>query len=57
MGIASLVDKEGGERGALRPGATVGLFSYGSGAIATMYGLKVKEGKVRMDGQEVKEHR
>ena len=25
--------------------ATVGLFSYGSGAIATMYGLKVKERK------------
>jgi len=42
MGICSLVDKEGGERGGLKPGATVGIFSYGSGAIATMYGLRVR---------------
>ena len=42
LGLASLVDQAGG-RGDLTPGKTVGVFSYGSGAIATMYRLHVRE--------------
>jgi hypothetical protein len=42
LGLASLVDQAGG-RGELMPGKTVGVFSYGSGAIATMYRLHVRE--------------
>ena len=42
LGLASLVDKAGG-RGDLTPGKTAVVFSYGSGAIATMYRLHVRE--------------
>lgn len=40
LGLASLIDRVGG-RGELSPGKTIGLFSYGSGALATMYCLSV----------------
>ena len=40
LGLASLVDRVGG-RGELTPGKFLVLFSYGSGALATMYGLRV----------------
>jgi hydroxymethylglutaryl-CoA synthase len=40
LGLASLIDKAG-SRGELSPGKTIGLFSYGSGALATMYCLHV----------------
>lgn len=40
FGLASLVDRAG-RTGELSPGKTVGLFSYGSGALATMYCLSV----------------
>ena len=40
MGLASLIDRAGG-RGDLCPGKTVTVFSYGSGALATMYRLHV----------------
>ncbi|CAB9500822.1 Hydroxymethylglutaryl-CoA synthase [Seminavis robusta] len=42
IGLASLVDKAG-SRGDLSPGKTIGVFSYGSGALATMYRLHVRE--------------
>mmetsp|Transcript_16546 Transcript_16546/g.29875 ORF Transcript_16546/g.29875 Transcript_16546/m.29875 type:complete len:1072 (+) Transcript_16546:72-3287(+) len=42
LGLASLVDRAGG-RGELTPGKTVVVFSYGSGALATMYRLHVRE--------------
>ena len=41
LGLASLVDKAG-SRGDLTPGKTVVVFSYGSGALATMYRLHVR---------------
>ena len=40
MGLCGLV-----ESGKLENGQTVGMFSYGSGSIATMYQLKVQEPK------------
>lgn len=40
FGLASLVDRAG-KRGDLPDGTTIGVFSYGSGAIATMYRLHV----------------
>lgn len=40
LGLASLVDRAGG-RGEMTPGKSVVLFSYGSGALATMYRLTV----------------
>lgn len=40
LGLASLVDGAG-STGALSPGKTIGVFSYGSGALATMYCLHV----------------
>jgi hydroxymethylglutaryl-CoA synthase len=40
LGLASLVDRAG-RRGDLSTGKTIGLFSYGSGALATMYCLSV----------------
>ena len=42
FGIASLIDRVGG-RGDLTPGKKLTIFSYGSGAIATMYGLTVNK--------------
>jgi 3-hydroxy-3-methylglutaryl CoA synthase len=42
FGLASLVDRAGG-RGELTPGKTAVVFSYGSGALATMYRLHVRE--------------
>lgn len=36
LGLASLIDRAG-SRGDLTPGKTIGMFSYGSGALATMY--------------------
>jgi len=41
FGLASLIDKAGG-RGDLTPGKTAVVFSYGSGALATMYRLHVR---------------
>lgn len=41
MGLASLVDRAGG-KGELTPGKKLSVFSYGSGAIATMYMLHVR---------------
>jgi len=41
MGIASLVDRAGG-RGDLTPGKRLTVFSYGSGAMASMYMLHVR---------------
>ena len=40
FGLASLIDTVGG-RGDLTPGKSIVLFSYGSGALATMYRLSV----------------
>jgi hydroxymethylglutaryl-CoA synthase len=40
FGLASLVDRAGG-RGDLGPGKSIVVFSYGSGAIATIYRLSV----------------
>lgn len=40
LGLASLIDRAGG-RGDLTPGKSIVLFSYGSGALATMYRLSV----------------
>lgn len=40
LGIASLMDRVGG-RGDLKEGQSIGVFSYGSGALATMYRLTV----------------
>jgi hydroxymethylglutaryl-CoA synthase len=40
LGLASLIDRVGG-RGDLTTGKSVAVFSYGSGALATMYRLKV----------------
>ena len=40
LGLASLVDQAGG-RGELTPGKSLVVFSYGSGALATMYRLSV----------------
>ena len=42
FGLASLVDRAGG-RGDLTPGKTAVVFSYGSGALATMYRLHVRD--------------
>ena len=42
FGIASLNDRVGG-RGELSPGKQITVFSNRSGAIATMYGLTVRE--------------
>eukprot|EP00559_Dactyliosolen_fragilissimus_P005250 CAMPEP_0184860242 /NCGR_PEP_ID=MMETSP0580-20130426/5171_1 /TAXON_ID=1118495 /ORGANISM="Dactyliosolen fragilissimus" /LENGTH=1093 /DNA_ID=CAMNT_0027357279 /DNA_START=16 /DNA_END=3297 /DNA_ORIENTATION=+ len=41
MGLASLIDRAG-TRGDLNPGKTVTVFSYGSGAMATMYRLHIR---------------
>ena len=40
LGLASLIDRAGG-RGDLTPGKSISVFSYGSGALATMYRLSV----------------
>ena len=40
FGLASLVDRVG-RTGDLTPGKSIALFSYGSGALATMYCLSV----------------
>ena len=40
LGLASLIDTAGG-RGDLTPGKSIAVFSYGSGALATMYRLSV----------------
>nr|AYV97156.1 hydroxymethylglutaryl-CoA synthase [Haslea ostrearia] len=40
LGLASLIDRVGG-KGQLTPGKTLGIFSYGSGSLATMYRLHV----------------
>ena len=40
LGMASLMDRVGG-RGDLKEGQSIGVFSYGSGALATMYRLTV----------------
>lgn len=40
LGLASLIDRAGSS-GELSPGKMIGLFSYGSGALATMYCLRV----------------
>ncbi|KAL7549264.1 hypothetical protein ACHAWF_012543 [Thalassiosira exigua] len=42
FGLCSLVDRAGG-RGELTPGKTIAVFSYGSGALATMYRLHVRD--------------
>ena len=42
FGLASLIDRAGG-RGDLSPGKSAVVFSYGSGALATMYRLYVRE--------------
>ena len=42
LGIASLIDRAG-SRGELAPGKSVVVFSYGSGALATMYRLHIRE--------------
>lgn len=41
LGLASLIDRAGG-RGDLTPGRSIVLFSYGSGALASMYRLTVR---------------
>lgn len=41
LGLASLIDKAG-TNGELSPGKVIGIFSYGSGALATMYCLHVR---------------
>jgi hydroxymethylglutaryl-CoA synthase len=40
LGMASLIDRAGG-RGDLKEGHSIGVFSYGSGALASMYRLTV----------------
>ena len=40
LGLASLVDRAG-RRGDLTPGKSIAVFSYGSGALATIYRLSV----------------
>jgi hydroxymethylglutaryl-CoA synthase len=40
LGLASLIDRVGG-RGELTPGKSIAVFSYGSGALATMYRLSM----------------
>lgn len=40
LGLASLIDRAG-SRGDLTPGKSIAVFSYGSGALATMYRLSV----------------
>jgi hydroxymethylglutaryl-CoA synthase len=40
LGLASLIDRAGG-RGDLTPGKSIVMFSYGSGAMATIYRLTV----------------
>jgi len=40
LGMASLIDRVGG-KGELTPGKSIAVFSYGSGALATMYRLTV----------------
>jgi len=40
FGIASLIDRVGG-RGELTPGKSIAVFSYGSGALATLYRMEV----------------
>lgn len=40
IGLCSLVDRVG-SRGELTPGKTITVFSYGSGALASMYSLRV----------------
>eukprot|EP00980_Cylindrotheca_fusiformis_P001533 scaffold350_cov133-Cylindrotheca_fusiformis.AAC.4 len=48
FGLASLVDRAG-RRGDLEPGKSIAVFSYGSGALATMYRLIVAlETRARM---------
>jgi len=42
LGLASLIDRAGG-RGDLSPGKSIAVFSYGSGSLATMYRLSVRE--------------
>jgi len=42
LGLASLIDRAGG-RGDLTPGKSIAVFSYGSGALATMYRLSVRD--------------
>lgn len=42
FGLASLIDRAGG-RGDLTPGKSIAVFSYGSGALATMYRLSIRE--------------
>ncbi|KAL7538955.1 hypothetical protein ACHAXR_011948 [Thalassiosira sp. AJA248-18] len=42
LGLASLVD-QAGSKGELTPGKTAVVFSYGSGAIATMYRLHIRD--------------
>eukprot|EP00934_Nitzschia_sp_Nitz4_P006617 Nitzschia sp. Nitz4//scaffold2_size372955//291371//294784//NITZ4_000457-RA/size372955-snap-gene-0.103-mRNA-1//-1//CDS//3329546880//6607//frame0 len=41
LGLASLIDRVGG-KGELTPGKSIAVFSYGSGAMATMYRLRVR---------------
>jgi len=41
LGLSSLIDRVGG-RDELTPGKSIVLFSYGSGALASMYRLKVR---------------
>lgn len=40
FGLASLIDRVGG-KGELTPGKSIAVFSYGSGALASMYRLSV----------------
>lgn len=51
LGLASLVDQAGG-RGELTAGKTAVVFSYGSGAIATMYRLHVRD-PTSLNGERV----
>lgn len=51
FGLASLVDKAG-TRGELTPGKTAVVFSYGSGSLATMYRLHVREPTVTANSDE-----
>ena len=43
MGLASLLSKEGQEKGRLTDGKEIVMFSYGSGAMATMYKLTCRK--------------
>jgi len=52
LGLASLVDKAGG-RGDLTPGKTAVVFSYGSGALATIYRLHVRTPTATTNGERV----